>query len=108
MWAPLPSGRPAMGNSQIKALILLEHLTSAATMRREMGMRYWLEQAETEMRQPGESRPRVWLRGTGLRRLVDGQSRVRGEDCERPSQPMPDWTLRRRTFVPTVVRVRSQ
>jgi hypothetical protein len=26
-----------------------EHLTAAATMYREMGMTYWLEQAETEM-----------------------------------------------------------
>jgi tetratricopeptide (TPR) repeat protein len=30
-----------------------EHLTTAATMCREMGMRFWLEQAEAEMRQPG-------------------------------------------------------
>ena len=30
-----------------------EHLTTAATMCREMGMRFWLEQAETEMRQLG-------------------------------------------------------
>ena len=30
-----------------------EHLTTAATMCREMGMRFWLEQPETEMRQPG-------------------------------------------------------
>jgi predicted ATPase/class 3 adenylate cyclase len=30
-----------------------EHLTTAATMCREMGMRFWLEQAETEMRRPG-------------------------------------------------------
>ena len=29
-----------------------EHLTTAATTCREMGMRFWLEQAETEMRQP--------------------------------------------------------
>ena len=28
-----------------------EHLTSAAAMYREMGMTYWLEQAETEMRE---------------------------------------------------------
>jgi hypothetical protein len=26
-----------------------EHLTTATTMCREMGMTYWLEQAETEM-----------------------------------------------------------
>jgi hypothetical protein len=29
----------------------LEHLTTATTMYREMDMRYWLEQAEAEMRQ---------------------------------------------------------
>ena len=28
-----------------------EHLTTATTMHREMGMTYWLEQAETEMRE---------------------------------------------------------
>ena len=28
-----------------------EHLTTATTMYREMGMRFWLEQAETEMRE---------------------------------------------------------
>ena len=28
-----------------------EHLTTATTMDREMGMTYWLEQAEAEMRQ---------------------------------------------------------
>jgi len=28
-----------------------EHLTTATTMYREMGMTYWLEQAETEMRE---------------------------------------------------------
>ena len=28
-----------------------DHLTSAATMYREMGMTYWLEQAEREMRE---------------------------------------------------------
>jgi hypothetical protein len=28
-----------------------EHLTTATTMYREMGMTYWLEQAETELRQ---------------------------------------------------------
>jgi hypothetical protein len=27
-----------------------EHLTTATTMYREMGMTYWLEQAETELR----------------------------------------------------------
>jgi hypothetical protein len=27
-----------------------EHLTTATTMYREMGMTYWLEQAETEMK----------------------------------------------------------
>ena len=30
-----------------------EHLTTATTMYREMGMRFWLEQAETEIRQLG-------------------------------------------------------
>jgi sugar phosphate isomerase/epimerase len=30
-----------------------EHLTAAATMYREMGMTYWLEQAETEMQAIG-------------------------------------------------------
>ena len=30
-----------------------EHLTSAMTMYREMGMTYWLEQSEAEMRQLG-------------------------------------------------------
>jgi hypothetical protein len=28
-----------------------EHLTTAATMYREMGMTYWLEKAETEVKQ---------------------------------------------------------
>ncbi len=28
-----------------------EHLTTATTMYREMGMTYWLEQAEAELRQ---------------------------------------------------------
>ena len=28
-----------------------EHLTTATTMYREMGMAYWLEQAEAEMRE---------------------------------------------------------
>jgi hypothetical protein len=28
-----------------------DHLATAATMCREMGMRFWLEQAEAEMRQ---------------------------------------------------------
>ena len=28
-----------------------EHLTTVATMCRELGMRFWLEQAEAEMRQ---------------------------------------------------------
>ena len=28
-----------------------EHLTTATTMYREMGMMYWLEQAETELRE---------------------------------------------------------
>ena len=30
-----------------------EHLTTAATMYREMDMRFWLENAETEMKGPG-------------------------------------------------------
>jgi hypothetical protein len=30
-----------------------EHLTTATTMYREMGMTYWLEQAEAELRQCG-------------------------------------------------------
>ena len=30
-----------------------EHLTAAATMYREMDMRFWLEKAETEMKEPG-------------------------------------------------------
>jgi hypothetical protein len=30
-----------------------EHLTTATTMYREMGMTYWLEQVETEMNWPG-------------------------------------------------------
>ena len=30
-----------------------EHLITAATMFREMGRRLWLDQAETEMREPG-------------------------------------------------------
>jgi hypothetical protein len=30
-----------------------EHLTTAATMYREMGMAYWLEKAETEMAEFG-------------------------------------------------------
>ena len=29
----------------------LEHLTTATTMYREMGMTYWLEQAEAEMKE---------------------------------------------------------
>jgi tetratricopeptide (TPR) repeat protein len=32
-----------------------EHLTTATTMYREMGMRFWLEQAEAEMRELGTS-----------------------------------------------------
>ena len=30
-----------------------EHLTTAATMYREMDMRFWLEKVEIEMREPG-------------------------------------------------------
>jgi hypothetical protein len=30
-----------------------EHLTIARTMYREMDMRFWLEQAEAEMKEPG-------------------------------------------------------
>jgi hypothetical protein len=30
-----------------------EHLATATTMYREMGMTYWLEKAETEMTKPG-------------------------------------------------------
>jgi hypothetical protein len=30
-----------------------EHLSTAATMYREMDMRFWLEKAETEMKEPG-------------------------------------------------------
>jgi uncharacterized protein HemY len=30
-----------------------EHLTTATTMYREMGMTYWLEKAEAEMTKPG-------------------------------------------------------
>jgi hypothetical protein len=30
-----------------------EHLASATTMYREMGMTYWLEKAEAEIRDPG-------------------------------------------------------
>ena len=30
-----------------------KHLTTAATMYRQMGMTYWLEQAETEMKELG-------------------------------------------------------
>jgi hypothetical protein len=30
-----------------------EHLTTATTMYREMDMRFWLEQAEAEMKAPG-------------------------------------------------------
>ena len=30
-----------------------EHLTTATTMYREMDMRFWLEQAEAELREPG-------------------------------------------------------
>ena len=36
-----------MGKQQVAQ----DHLTAAATMCREMGMRFWLEQAEAEMRQ---------------------------------------------------------
>ena len=33
-----------------------EHLTNATTMYREMGMSYWLEQAETERATPTQER----------------------------------------------------
>jgi tetratricopeptide (TPR) repeat protein len=36
-----------------KREVAQEHLTTATTMYREMDMSYWLEQAATEMRQPG-------------------------------------------------------
>jgi predicted ATPase len=40
---------------RIKARHAQEHLTTAVMMYREMGMLFWLEQAETEMRQLGEA-----------------------------------------------------
>ena len=33
-----------------------EHLTTATAMCREMGMTFWLERAEAEMKEPGSQR----------------------------------------------------
>jgi hypothetical protein len=46
----------------------LEHLTSAITMYREMGMMFWLEQAEAEMERDREARrPRTETGGANTR-----------------------------------------
>ena len=39
-----------MGSRQGRGWCAREHLTTATTMYREMDMRFWLEQAEAEMR----------------------------------------------------------
>ena len=52
--AQRPVGTSASASSTGRAgtrELAQEHLTTATTMYREMGMTYWLEKAETEMRE---------------------------------------------------------
>jgi hypothetical protein len=44
------AGHRALYDTRSQCEAPFEHLTTATTMYREMGMKYWLEQAEAELR----------------------------------------------------------
>jgi hypothetical protein len=48
-----PTATSASASSMDKRSEAQEHLTTAATMYREMDMRFWLEQAETQLSESG-------------------------------------------------------
>jgi hypothetical protein len=50
---PLPLGLGKLYRRTNRREQAQEHLTTATTMYRDMGMTYWLEKAEAEMRESG-------------------------------------------------------
>ena len=88
-----------------------EHLTTAATMYREMDMRFWLEKAETEMEKLRDREPVSWPRAAidlhacaivpasctaaaavwGGPRSVGGDGRSGLATCLRPSRRLTRW-----------------